>query len=127
LKEMHFGRWEGLSAEEVKNNEPEQYAACVDADMNFRFPEGESIREFLERVKQGLEKIITNADDTVTAVITHSGVVRMALIDLLDLDFQANWRFQIDYGSLTVLDMYNGFTRILKTNDTCHLSQQGLI
>lgn len=121
LKEMHFGRWEGLAAAEVRENEPELYNDCVTADINFRFPEGESIQEFLDRVKTGLKKIIRKSNDSTVAVITHSGVVRMALIDLLNLDFQANWRFRIDYGSLSVFEIYEDFTGIVKINDTCHL------
>jgi broad specificity phosphatase PhoE len=102
LKEMHFGRWEGLSAKEAEKTDPKLYTDCVGADMDFRFPEGESIKEFMGRVKMGLEKIMLDSDDPVTAVISHSGVVRMALIDLLNLDFQDNWRQKI--------------------NDTCHLT-----
>lgn len=125
LKEMHFGRWEGLSAAEVERTEPELYAAYVEADMDFRFPEGESILEFLDRTKKGLEKIVKASDEPLIAIITHSGVVRMALVDLLNLDFQAYWRFRIDYGSLTVLDIYDDFTHIRKVNDTCHLNGLG--
>ena len=121
LKEMHFGRWDGLSAKEVQEAEPELYEACVRADMNFRFPEGESIQEFFDRIKSGLDKVIKETDDEVVVVITHGGVVRMALIDLLELDFQSNWRFCIDYGSLSVLEIYGDYTRIGKINDTCHL------
>lgn len=122
LKEMHFGRWEGLSAKEVEEAEPELYAKCVGADMNFRFPEGESVLEFLERVKTGLQKIILSSNDSVIAIITHSGVIRMALKNILDLDFQNYWRFRIDYGSITVFDIYGDYTCIRKINDTCHLN-----
>jgi broad specificity phosphatase PhoE len=121
LKEMHFGRWEGLTAAEVEKSEPELYKKCVAADINFRFPEGESIHEFLDRVTKGLERIILNSDDPVIAVVTHSGVVRMALIDLLNLDFKLNWHFRIDYGSLSVFEIHEDFTSIVKINDTCHL------
>lgn len=121
LKEMHFGRWEGLSAKEVEEAEPELYAECVGADMDFRFPEGESVVEFLDRVKTGLQKIILNSNDPVIAVITHSGVIRMALKNILDLDFQNYWRFRIDYGSITVFDIHGDYTYIRKINDTCHL------
>lgn len=122
LKEMYFGRWEGLSAKDVGKAEPELYADCVAGDMDYRFPEGEQVQEFHDRVKRGLDKIILKTDDPVTAIITHSGVVRMALIDLLKLDFQANWRFRIDYGSLTVFEFHSDFARIRKINDTCHLN-----
>jgi broad specificity phosphatase PhoE len=121
LKEMDFGRWEALAAAEVEKSEPELYKKCVAADRDFRFPEGESIQEFLDRVTTGLEKVIQNSDDPLVAVVTHSGVVRMALIDLLNLDFQANWHFRIDYGSLSAFEIYEDFTSIVKINDTCHL------
>ncbi len=121
LKEMYFGRWEGLSAKDVQTNEPELYADCVAGDMDYRFPEGEQVQEFHDRVKRGLDKIILNTNDPLTVIITHSGVVRMALVDLLNLDFQANWRFRIDYGGLTVFEFHSDFARIRQINDTCHL------
>lgn len=122
IKEMHFGRWEGMPAAEVERTEPERYKDCLYADMNFRFPGGESVREFFDRVKKGLEKIVKESDESLIAIITHSGVVRMVLMDILNFDYQAYWRFRIDYGSLTALDIYDDFIHIRKINDTCHLN-----
>lgn len=80
FREMHFGRWEGRTYEQLKNvksyrewiNDP--FSCCPDG--------GESFQEFGLRVEKGWEKAInqiqqTNATDV--AIITHGGVIRYLL------------------------------------------------
>lgn len=74
LKELCFGRWEGLTWKEVRRNDPANYAAR-DADIwNVGAPGGESYAELSRRVGPLLRSLPDGA-----VVVSHGGIVRVAL------------------------------------------------
>ena len=55
LREASRGRWEGFTFDEIKQSEPEEYAAWMRAGPDWRFPGGESLQEQQDRVLAALE------------------------------------------------------------------------
>ena len=72
------GRLEGRLWEEVARDEPNLYAAWRAAGDQFRFPEGESLREQMERVLAALEDV-RRTGPLPALVICHGGSIRAAL------------------------------------------------
>lgn len=75
FREVDFGRWEGLSKEEIRARDPilfEDWQARVE---NFEYPGGESRKAFRERVLRGLERLLAS-DAQAPLVVVHKGVVR---------------------------------------------------
>ncbi len=76
FREVHFGRWEGLTKEEIQIRDPilyEDWQAGVDG---FGYPEGESREEFEARVVRGLERI-AGAGAHSALLALHKGVIRV--------------------------------------------------
>jgi len=78
--EVHFGQFEGLTADEIRERYPDEFARW-NADRlapTYTYPEGESRAAFTERVERGLERILTlwtpRADDAL--LVAHRGVIR---------------------------------------------------
>ncbi|MBM3334373.1 histidine phosphatase family protein, partial [Candidatus Sumerlaeota bacterium] len=81
LREVDFGLWEGKSFEEIERTYPEavsEWAALADG---FAFPGGESLRDFVDRVRRVADRMVADPADAVLAV-THGGVIRMAICHL---------------------------------------------
>jgi glucosyl-3-phosphoglycerate phosphatase len=78
LREGFRGRWEGLYMKDVQRDEPELYAAWRRPDTDFRFPEGESLRDQLQRVTAALTDIHASAELPALAVC-HGGSIRVML------------------------------------------------
>jgi broad specificity phosphatase PhoE len=78
LREACRGRWEGHRFIDIARDEPELYAAWLRAGESFRFPEGESLREQMDRVSTSLEDIHRTAE-LPALVVCHGGSIRVML------------------------------------------------
>lgn len=104
LAEQGFGRWEGLSHDEVASRHPEEAALFWQAPARNAPPDGESFVMVMERVAESLQRLTrAHAGRDLIAVI-HGGPIRAALALALDLTPDAALRFRVDHWSLTRLD-----------------------
>lgn len=75
LRETHFGRWEGLTQEEIQAQDPDLFADWQAGTEGFEYPGGELRGDFQARVQSGLERLIASPGRTAIAVL-HKGVIR---------------------------------------------------
>lgn len=120
LREIDFGRWEGKTFEEICHTDSERVDRWAEFSPDFAFPEGESIRDFLERVGHAAAKAIASPEERVL-VVTHGGVIRAMICHLLGLSPKNYVLFEVTHASLTMVNLFgtNGVLSLL--NDTCHL------
>lgn len=76
--EIHFGRWEGLTREEIEVVDPELFADWQARKSGFEFPEGETRVQFRNRIERGLAHVRASRAESVL-VVAHKGVVRTLL------------------------------------------------
>ncbi|HKA13567.1 MAG TPA: histidine phosphatase family protein [Myxococcota bacterium] len=75
FREIDFGRWEGMTAEEIGAQDPVLYKEWREGAADFEFPGGERRAAFRERVAAGLEALAhTGAENAL--VVAHRGVIR---------------------------------------------------
>ena len=75
FREVHFGRWEGLTKEEIEAADPVLYEDWQNGADGFEYPGGEPRAEFRERVEKGLERLLA-APVRSALVVAHKGVIR---------------------------------------------------
>ncbi|MCZ6783106.1 MAG: histidine phosphatase family protein [Proteobacteria bacterium] len=75
FREIDFGRWEGLTAEEIEAAEPALYRDWQSRLEGFEFPEGERRAAFRERVLAGLDRLL-ESEARSCLVVAHKGVIR---------------------------------------------------
>ncbi|MBJ22868.1 MAG: histidine phosphatase family protein [bacterium] len=78
FREIDFGRWEGLTIEEIAALDPEFYADWQARRPGFEFPEGETRAAFRARVARGLERLRATGVES-ALIVVHKGVVRTIL------------------------------------------------
>jgi broad specificity phosphatase PhoE len=78
LREAYRGRWEGRLFIDIAREEPDLYAAWLRAGEQFRFPDGESLREQLDRVSASLEDVRASGEGP-ALVVCHGGSIRVML------------------------------------------------
>jgi probable phosphoglycerate mutase len=78
LREASRGRWEGFTFDEIKQSEPEQYAAWMEPRLDWRFPGGESLQEQQDRVLACLSDVEA-AGELPALVVCHGGSIRVVL------------------------------------------------
>jgi broad specificity phosphatase PhoE len=78
FREIHFGRWEGLTREEIAVVDPAFYADWQARKPGFEFPDGETRPDFRRRIARGLDRVRAAGAESVL-VVAHKGVVRTLL------------------------------------------------
>ncbi|MEE3328136.1 MAG: histidine phosphatase family protein [Myxococcota bacterium] len=73
--EIDFGRWEGLTREEIAVLDPDLFEAWQSNRAEIEFPEGELKQVFRSRVQAGLKRLLALPVRSVL-VVAHKGVVR---------------------------------------------------
>ena len=81
FREIDFGDWEGLTAEEIAEVDPAGYARWQAEGLEYTFPGGEPREALRARVGRGLERIHASGVESVLVAV-HKGVVR-ALLELI--------------------------------------------
>lgn len=120
LREINFGKFEGMSFEEIKKHFPEVVDLWMGKDIDISFPQGESLCNLENRVQRFLNEIIKQPLKTVL-VVAHGGPLRVMLCKLLKIKLQYWWQIRLDHASLTVLETFQEGAIISLLNDICHL------
>ena len=76
FREIDFGRWEGLTAEEIEAQDPVLYRAWREGAADFEFPSGERRAAFRERVLRGFASLAQTGAESILVVV-HRGVIRV--------------------------------------------------
>ncbi|MGM0677004.1 MAG: histidine phosphatase family protein [Pseudomonadota bacterium] len=80
LREMHFGAWEGRTAAELMESEPEALGRFWQDPLNHIPPGAEPLVAFRERVLLAWEAALTRRDAGPQLLVTHGGVIRLILL-----------------------------------------------
>jgi len=88
FREIDFGRWEGLTREEIEVADPSLYADWQGKRPGFEFPEGETRPDFRRRIERGLTKLRSTGVSS-ALVVAHKGVVRTLLELVSDQTLEA--------------------------------------
>lgn len=120
FSEIDFGRWEGLTADEVARCDPGGHAAWRGGDASFRFPEGESRSEFHERVAAAVPEVFGSASGDVLAVL-HKGVIKVVMAALLEMPLTDALRMPVHLGSIHRLRRAGDRWTVESRNEVLHL------
>jgi broad specificity phosphatase PhoE len=106
--EVHFGLFEGLTADEIRERYPDHFAIW-NADRlapDYTYPEGESRANFAARVERGLDRVLaiwTPGVDGDALLVAHRGVIRAIVRKL------TNQQPSVELGSIQILEFDDGW------------------
>ncbi|MGF7175146.1 histidine phosphatase family protein [Azospirillum doebereinerae] len=108
LAEQDFGRWEGLSHDEIAARQPEEAERFWRDPARNAPPGGESFAAVMERVADALRRWTGEEAGGDRIAVIHGGSIRASLALALDLTPGAALRLRVDHWSLTRLDCHAG-------------------
>lgn len=76
FREVNFGRWEGMTREEIQASDPVLYEDWQSGADGFEYPGGEARADFKARVLRGLEALLAS-DARSALLVLHKGVIRV--------------------------------------------------
>ncbi len=114
LRERSVGAWEGLTAEEIKQRYPQEYAAWRSDLLGYRPPNGECLVDVRDRILPVYRKILDAHTGMQIALLLHGGVNRVILADALNLDLLDLFRIDQSFGALNIIDYYEDGMAVVK-------------
>lgn len=105
LCEMHFGQWEGLSAEVLQQRDPAALARFWSDPLSHTPPGAERLDAFQQRALEGLQRQLDQHASGHLLLIAHGGTLRMLLSAILQMPLSASARLEMPYAALSRVRM----------------------
>jgi broad specificity phosphatase PhoE len=121
LREIYLGDWEGLRTEEIAERFPDAWARWTQEPDWDLVPGGEGAARFEARVVATLDEIFDRHPHGEVLVVTHGGVIQVALHRVIGRPSKGLFPFKIQNASISVVEARYGRTIIGGANDVGHL------
>lgn len=121
LREIFLGDWEGLRTDELAHRFPQAWDAWTREPSWDVVPRGEGASAFESRVASALDRIFEQHSLGDAIVVTHGGVIQIALHRVVGRPSHGLFPFRISNGSVSIVERRNGRMVIAAVNDTSHL------
>lgn len=113
IRELNFGIFSGKNFKEVEEKFPKESKQWNEDLYKYIIPEGESLVQNYQRVKDFLQEIIKKDEDVL--LVTHAGVIRLILSWVFD-DIEYFFKFKVENASINVVSIEDNYKYIKKIN-----------
>lgn len=103
LREVGFGRWEGLTRQQVEERDPQGYAAFYRDPVAQRPDGAEDLNAFSRRVAAALDHALETHAGEHLLLVCHAGVIRALLGHVLQAPAERWYRIRVDNAGLSRL------------------------
>lgn len=107
FQEIDFGSWEGLTPEDIMQDDVTLIQDWWKSPTKVTPPEGEDFYDFQARVLKSLKAIVEKYQGQRILVVTHSGVIRLILMHILGMPKDSLFRINVDYANLSQIHAYH--------------------
>jgi alpha-ribazole phosphatase/probable phosphoglycerate mutase len=109
LRERNFGIWEGMSFDEIKEKWPDAFNSWASNPLKFSPMGGESTIELRDRAVKAFNNIVEQHNGHNIAIVSHGGINRIVLCELLGVPLENIFRVEQDYGCLNIIEMWDEY------------------
>jgi broad specificity phosphatase PhoE len=121
FREMSFGRWEGLTRDDVAERWPELFARWRTSPGEAVPEGGESLLEVAERAGKALQQLRDSHSEGTVVLVTHAIVLRLIVLDALGLGPERLWSLDASPAGLTEIEYLPDWTTVHRMNTLAHL------
>ena len=116
FREMHFGRWQGLSYAQVMERYPSDIPQWLNNVEQFGIPGGESMIDVRQRAIPQLQELIEQHRGKEFVLVCHGALNRLILAEALHLPMAHLLRIEQDYGCLNIIEYSSSWTVVKLIN-----------
>lgn len=106
FQEMHFGDWEGKTAEEISTSNPDALKNFWQDPNRFAPDNSESLSDFRQRVLIAWENLIQKQSGQHVLLVTHGGPIRIILAHILEMPEHALLRLETPHAAISRIKVY---------------------
>lgn len=107
LQEMSFGDWDGKKIADIWRDDEPQISAWSHDPTAFTPPNGEPLAEVNQRVASFLTDCISAYAGQKILLVTHGGIIRVLLTQLLGMPLAHANRWEVPYGCFSRVAIYH--------------------
>lgn len=126
LREVDFGRWEGLTWEEAEARDPELVARARLGEPDFTYPGGDQRAAFRARIAATAREVFAPAGPGPVAAVLHKGVIKAVLAALVGACPEGYRHHPVHLGSIHRLVHDGTAWTLASANETGHLGEDHL-
>ena len=121
LIDFDFGKWQGLSHQEIKRRYKKLYVQWLENPHLIRMPDGESLNGVRKRALGVVNEVVAKHEGTIV-LVSHRVVNKVLICALLGLDNSHFWNIRQDTCGITTFNYINEHFILTKHNDTSYLT-----
>ncbi|MEN6320041.1 MAG: histidine phosphatase family protein [Syntrophaceae bacterium] len=121
LIDIDYGKWQGLTPDEVREQWPEMIDDWYNKPSSSRIPGGETLEELRIRALKTINELVKWHDGQTIVVVGHTVINRIILLGVLGLRNDRFWRLRQDTCAVNSFEAEGGDFTLLSLNDTSHL------
>ena len=110
LQEIHFGDWEGCSPDDLLKSDAETLQDWWQSPTRETPPRGENFQDFRSRVLKTFNQVTKKHEGEHILLITHAGVIRLILMDILGMQDENLFRLNVGHASFSRVRIYRDQT-----------------
>ncbi len=114
MRELHLGRWEGLTREEALERYPEDSGFSFQNLATDKIEGGETLNDLSARVLPELKGLIERHRGGSICLVAHGGVNRVILCPVMGVKLNMFFSFEQDYGCLNIVDYFHDGIAVVK-------------
>jgi alpha-ribazole phosphatase len=118
LRERNFGIWEGMTFDEIREKWPDAFNSWAANPLKFSPMEGESTIEARDRAMPAFKEILNGHEGELIAIVSHGGIIRIILCELLGIPLENIFRIEQDYGCVNIIEIYDTYPVVKLINFT---------
>ena len=96
LKELNFGKWEGLKYKEIMEKYGTAYSKWISDPFNLHPPQGESLLDLQKRCVNFLEFVLKNFKHKKIGIISHAGPIKIMLLYIKKRGQEKFWDIPVE-------------------------------
>ncbi|MBS4536252.1 histidine phosphatase family protein [Clostridium sp. D2Q-14] len=104
LREINFGAWQGFTIKYIKKAYNKEYEIWRNEPYLLTIPKGESLIKVQERVMRFINRLDESHKYNNILIVSHSVVIKVIILGLLDLDLVTYRKFSISNCGLTIIE-----------------------
>jgi probable phosphoglycerate mutase len=104
-----------MAMSQIREEFPDLWQARGEDIGHFRPPGAESFADLRQRAGPFIRHIAAQSAGN-TLIVTHAGVIRVLLCQVLEMPLSHLFRIHLDYGGITLIKDINGLSRVMAVN-----------
>ncbi len=121
LREMSFGKWEGLTMDEIRSQYNDHYTIWRNVPHQATIPDGETLLDVQKRGLKAVHQIIEKHENQNILIASHGVMIKSIILGFMDIELSNFYKIRQSNACLNLIEFKEYGSVIVTLNDTAHL------